>query len=75
VLGTWGCDATLWFAGLYRPVPLEQGIYRSTVLPNFWLNTHWLEQDELPDPLSAFARIVGPDTLIAFLQQMKEENL
>lgn len=44
--------------GLYRPVTLDQGMYRSTILPNFWLNTHWLEQDELPDPLSAFARIV-----------------
>jgi len=61
--------------GFYRPVPLEKGIYHSTVLPNFWLNTNWLWQDELPDPLSAFARIVGPDTLIAFLQKMKEEDL
>lgn len=61
--------------GLYRPVPLDKGIYRSTILPDFWLNTKWLEQDELPDPLSALARIVGPDTLIAFLQRMKEDGL
>ncbi|CAN5780601.1 hypothetical protein BH10CHL1_BH10CHL1_30630 [soil metagenome] len=60
--------------GLYGPVPLDQGIYRSTVLPNFWLNVNWLWQDKLPDPLSALARIVGPDTLIAFLQRMKEER-
>ena len=61
--------------GLYRPVPLDKGIYRSTILPNFWLNVNWLWQDEFPDPVSAFARIVGPDTLIAFLQKMKEGNL
>ncbi|MFN8486320.1 MAG: Uma2 family endonuclease [Caldilineaceae bacterium] len=67
----WVLDAN----GLYRPVPLDKGIYHSTILPNFWLNTQWLWQDELPDPLSAFARIVGPDTLIAFLQQMKENDL
>ncbi len=61
--------------GLYRPIPIDNDIYRSTILPNFWLNVNWLWQDELPDPLSTFARIVGPDTLIAFLQRMKEDNL
>jgi hypothetical protein len=34
----------------------------------------WLWQAELPNPLSALAQIVGPDTLIEFLQQMKTDD-
>jgi Uma2 family endonuclease len=81
----WVCDpraprqrADFWVldeSGLYRPAPPdEDGIYRSTVIPNFWLNVNWLWQEELPDPLSAFAQIVGPDILIAFLQELKGQQ-
>jgi Uma2 family endonuclease len=58
--------------GRYRPVPIgRDGIYRSTILPDFWLDTNWLWQENLPPSLRAFALIVGPDRLIEFLQQMK----
>jgi Uma2 family endonuclease len=81
----WVCDpraprqrADFWVLdenGLYRPAsPDENGVYRSAIIPNFWLNVNWLWQEELPDPLSAFAQIVGPDTLIAFLQQLKAQR-
>jgi Uma2 family endonuclease len=65
----WVLDAN----GLYRPVPIgADGIYRSTVIDNFWFDINWLWQEELPGPLSAFAQIVGPDTVIDFLNQLKQ---
>jgi hypothetical protein len=54
-------------------VPIgADGIYRSTVIDNFWFDVNWLWQEELPGPLSAFAQIVGPDTVIDFLNQLKQ---
>ncbi len=54
--------------GSYQPVPIgADGIYRSTVLPNFWLKVNWLWAEE-PNPLAALAEIVGMDKLIAALQ-------
>ena len=55
--------------GRYRAMPIEDDqIYRSTLLPNFWLNVNWLwEQD--PDALAAFAAIVGPDAVIRALKK------
>ncbi|HXF64987.1 MAG TPA: Uma2 family endonuclease [Caldilineaceae bacterium] len=54
----WVLDAQ----GKYRPVPLDSaGIYRSTILPNFWLDTNWLWQEELPDPVELLAQIMGPE--------------
>jgi Uma2 family endonuclease len=56
--------------GRYRPVPLdEDDVYRSTLLTDFWLDTNWLWQDELPDVLSTLAQIVGTERLIAHLRQ------
>jgi Uma2 family endonuclease len=47
-------------AGRYAPVPLDaQGIYRSAVIPGFWLNVNWLWEEELPDYLRIFAQIAG----------------
>ena len=37
----------------------EEGIFRSTVLPGFWLKLDWLWSRPLPDPLFTFAEIVG----------------
>jgi Uma2 family endonuclease len=55
--------------GRYRPVPLgDDDIYHSTVLPNFWLNTNWLWQED-PDPLLALAEIVGAKRVIAALRE------
>ncbi|MFN8493650.1 MAG: Uma2 family endonuclease [Caldilineaceae bacterium] len=63
----WVLDAK----GHYRPVPLtEDDIYHSTVLPNFWLDVNWLWQKELPDVILTFARIVGPEHVIAALREM-----
>ncbi len=46
--------------GRYRPVPVPPGgAYRSTALPGFWLRPDWLRAEALPDPLHAFAEIVG----------------
>ena len=65
----WVLDAK----GQYRPVPLdEDGIYHSTVIPHFWLDVNWLWQAEMPDIIRAFAQIVGPEHVIAALQQMQE---
>lgn len=45
--------------GRYRPVPFdEDGIFRSEVLPGFWLRESWLLAKN-PDAFTAFAEIVG----------------
>lgn len=38
--------------GMYQPVPLEDGIFRSQVLNGFWLRVDWLWQDPLPTLIS-----------------------
>jgi hypothetical protein len=39
--------------GIYRLVPADSdGIYRSAVLDDLWLNTAWLWQEPLPSLLS-----------------------
>lgn len=45
--------------GRYQPVPLQEGIFRSTILPGFWLRAEWLVREPLPDSLTCFAEIVG----------------
>lgn len=55
-------------SGIYQPVPVADGVYRSTVLPNFWLKVEWLWAEE-PNPLAALAEIVGPDQLIRAIQE------
>lgn len=59
----------------YRPVPIDDdGIYRSTVIQNFWVRVDWLLADELPDPLLTFAEIARlPDQVIQVLQRIKAE--
>jgi len=35
--------------GVYEPIPLEEeGIFRSRVMPGFWIKLAWLWQEELP---------------------------
>jgi Uma2 family endonuclease len=54
--------------GLFQPIPIAaDGIYRSAVLPNFWLNVNWLLIQEV-NPLAALTQIVGLEQLIAALQ-------
>ena len=45
--------------GRYQPIHLDSGVYRSTLLPGFWLRADWLFQNQLPDSLTCFAEIVG----------------
>jgi hypothetical protein len=43
----------------YHPAPIDDdGIYHSTVIPNFWFNIEWLWQEELPNPQLALAEIM-----------------
>ena len=62
--------------GRYAPVaPASDGVYRSTVLPGFWLRAGWFVGDTLPDPQLTLAEIAGfaPDVL-ASLQRLKAEG-
>ncbi len=63
----WVLDAE----GKYQPgVVDEDGVYRSAVLPGFWLRVDWLWQEELPDPLLTFAEIVGPSRVMEALREL-----
>jgi Uma2 family endonuclease len=54
--------------GSYQPIPLAaDGVYRSAVLPNFWLNVAWLWAGDA-NPLAALAQIVGAEQLIRAIQ-------
>ena len=43
-------------------------IYRSRVLPGFWLKTEGL-WDEQPDALRAIAPVIGPDQMVGALRR------
>lgn len=46
--------------GKYRAATVDEGgIYRSTVIPGFWLKLSWLWGEERLSPLLLFAEIVG----------------
>lgn len=46
--------------GWYEPVPPdEEGLYRSEVVPGFWLKVDWLWQEPLPSPIRIVAEIAG----------------
>ena len=61
--------------GRYQPIPLGGGgIYRSAVVPNFWLRTSWLWSDSNPSPIRALATIIGRENLIAALHKMDEDE-
>ncbi|MCP4264709.1 MAG: Uma2 family endonuclease [Candidatus Brocadiaceae bacterium] len=45
--------------GAYAPAPVsEDGVYHSTVIPNFWLNLAWLWESPLPNSQQALAEIM-----------------
>jgi len=55
--------------GRYQPVPPEVGgIYRSKVLPGFWLRESWLWQ-ETPNTLAYATEVVGVERMLAAIQQ------
>ena len=62
--------------GRYGPVTADgAGVYRSRVIPNFWLNTAWLLADDLPDPQMTFAQVAGfPPDAVAALQRLQSEG-
>lgn len=48
----------------------DQGVFRSTVLPHFWLQVDWLRQEQLPNPQLALAEImVSIETLPAEIRE------
>ncbi|MCS6841107.1 MAG: Uma2 family endonuclease [Roseiflexus sp.] len=54
--------------GRYRAVPPDDNnIYRSTVLPGFWLDVEWLWRPD-PNPLAALGRIVGTEQVMSAVQ-------
>ncbi len=54
--------------GRYRAVPPDDdNIYRSTVLPGFWLDVEWLWRSD-PHPLAALGRIMGAERIMSLLQ-------
>ncbi len=54
--------------GRYRAGEIKEGVYRSTVLPGFWLRVEWLLTDTLPDPLLTLAQVVGTEKIVAVIQ-------
>jgi Uma2 family endonuclease len=64
-------------AGQYRMVPVDtQGVYRSSVLPGFWLKVSWLWQNPLPHPLQILGEIAGinPQEVERFMKLLKGQQ-
>ena len=59
--------------GHFKPIPIgADGVYRSAVIPGFWLKVDWLWAAELPDPMLTFAEIAGFSAeMVEALQQMR----
>lgn len=56
--------------GHYQAVPETQGVYKSSALPNFWLNPQWLWHPEEFSALAAFAQVANlPPEFIELLQR------
>ncbi|MBI1879056.1 MAG: Uma2 family endonuclease [Chloroflexi bacterium] len=66
--------------GQYQSVPVgADGIYRSALLPGFWLRLEWLWAEQ-PDVLRALAEVIGPERMAQALRQAmtapdKDESL
>lgn len=61
--------------GSYQQIKTSQsGIYRSTVLTNFWINTNWLWQSPQPSELEVFAQIIGPQELLKVINQSQSSK-
>ena len=60
--------------GQYQPVMVgDDGIYRSAVLPGFWLRIDWLWQAQ-PNVLRALAEIIGPEQIAQALRNATERQ-
>ncbi len=63
--------------GHYRPLLSDkEGVYRSKMLPGFWLRVEWLWQEPLPSTIHTLAEIVGmdPAVLEAFERAVRGEE-
>ncbi len=59
--------------GRYQPVIMgADGVYRSKVLPGFWLRVDWLWAEK-PDPLLMLAEIVGSEKLVEHIRSGRQE--
>jgi Uma2 family endonuclease len=57
--------------GRYQSVPADsENIYRSSILPGFWLRLDWLWPEQ-PDVLQALAELIGPERMAQALQKAK----
>ena len=71
---------TLTDDGAYEQVePTGDGVFYSTVLPDFWLDINWLWQDELPNTLNVAAQILSQAASLSeqqrnFWQMANERN-
>jgi Uma2 family endonuclease len=69
---TWADFWVLDEEGRYRPVPVDaNGIYVSSVLPNFKLNVSGLLADKVPDPLKDAAALVDADAMMRAMGYIK----
>jgi Uma2 family endonuclease len=60
--------------GQYQAIPIEaDGIYRSAVLPGFWLRVNWLWKAR-PEALRAIAEIIGPEQVAEALRRAAERQ-
>lgn len=68
----WVLDET----GKYRAgIVDENDVYRSTVIPGFWLNLEWLRTEGQPSPILAFAEIAGlPEAVIEQLRRVQPDQ-
>ncbi len=54
--------------GRYRAAAIEEnGVYRSSVITDFWLNINWLWMKRKPSPILLLAEIVGRERLIEMI--------
>ena len=63
--------------GSYRPIAVgDDGIYRSTVIPGFWLRIDWLWGEAFPNPLLTFAEITNlPSQVTEALREVAANGL
>jgi Uma2 family endonuclease len=60
--------------GVYHEIePDQEGRYHSIVLPGFWIDPSWLQEDPLPEPLRILKRI-SPDAWRRLVARVDSEE-
>jgi Uma2 family endonuclease len=62
-------------AGLYQNVLPADGIYRSRVLPGFWLRVEWLWREPLPDATQALLTIDRDASTLYLQERLQQPDL